>query len=505
MTSNTPRPPAEQPAVAPPSYGPMPPDRLPQEFGQPPGFPQQPAPQARPAPQQFQPQQLPAQPHGVPPQQYQPQPHFRQAPQHAQPQFQQEPRQVQYSQPRLYAVPVHTQQQFRVHAPMAPQAQAVWTQPVRRTETAKVLAWIGAGLLGLGAVVISALLALALGPASFIGTMIVALVPLSLIICSVLLIDMWHPQPKLALIIAVLWGGVASVVITMVIGVARMVAVAVASGGQYAASDVYSAVIEAPMLEEFAKGLGLLILLLAGRKYFNGPLDGLVYGMLVGAGFAFTENILYFSDSLAQGGVGGLFINAILRGGFGLFGHAMYTSMTGIFLGIAARKTGPLGAIGFFFLGLIPAMLLHALWNGIATFAQDEMAMLLLYCLILFPIFVAWVSVIIVLMRSESKLTRVRLGEYANVGWLTHQEVDMLGTWAGRSQGKKWADRYPGGKQVMKKFIHTAAELAFVRQRLLGGRAKQTVQIEERRLLDQLSADRQQLFARVNAGYLVRV
>jgi len=52
-------------------------------------------------------------------------------------------------------------------------------------------------------------------------------------------------------------------------------------------SEVLGTVLQAPVIEEFAKGLGVLLLALLRRRHVDGPVDGVVYAMLVAAGFAF--------------------------------------------------------------------------------------------------------------------------------------------------------------------------------------------------------------------------
>src|SRR5699024_11787194 len=61
--------------------------------------------------------------------------------------------------------------------------------------------------------------------------------------------------------------------------------------------SIIGAVFQAPVVEESTKTVLLVIIVLAARRYFEGPLDGLVYGALIGAGFAFTENILYLGGA----------------------------------------------------------------------------------------------------------------------------------------------------------------------------------------------------------------
>ena len=50
----------------------------------------------------------------------------------------------------------------------------------------------------------------------------------------------------------------------------------------------------APFVEEFAKGLFVVAIVVLRRDQLHGVLDGIVYGALVGIGFAFTEDIFYY-------------------------------------------------------------------------------------------------------------------------------------------------------------------------------------------------------------------
>ena len=56
----------------------------------------------------------------------------------------------------------------------------------------------------------------------------------------------------------------------------------------------------APVTEETLKGLGVLLIYLFRRREFDGIIDGIVYAGLIGAGFAFSENILYLGQRLQR-------------------------------------------------------------------------------------------------------------------------------------------------------------------------------------------------------------
>jgi len=125
----------------------------------------------------------------------------------------------------------------------------------------------------------------------------------------------------------------------------------------------------APLVEETAKALALLLVVALVRDRFGGTLDGIVYGALVGIGFAFTENVVYLTFATLQGGPAGLlrgvYVRALLGGG----NHAAFTATTGAALGWAARRSRPGGRWLVPALGLAFAMLQHVVWNAVAASA----------------------------------------------------------------------------------------------------------------------------------------
>lgn len=125
-----------------------------------------------------------------------------------------------------------------------------------------------------------------------------------------------------------------------------------------------SSIIIAPVAEEIGKGI--FVLWLARSEEFDGPMDGLIYGALVGAGFAYVENFLYALQALGQYGLGSGIVVASIRSVFQIIGHPLYTGITGI--GVGAYSVG-MGK--YRLLRIIPAMLLHALWNGISILTSS--------------------------------------------------------------------------------------------------------------------------------------
>ncbi|MDO5645118.1 MAG: PrsW family intramembrane metalloprotease [Dermabacter sp.] len=397
-----------------------------------------------------------------------------------------------------------------VAPPTSAQPPSAWATQQRRVQELAaapprldVLTFVGWGAVAFLLIALMgafALLFSSFDPGPVFAYTMIAAVSLVTIIGVMLLADRWHPQPIYIVVIAVLWGAAIATSISAVINAAAgfvlsnilqdpLLAVLATTAGTV------------PLVEEITKGLGVLLIFLAFRKHFNGPLDGIIIGALVGAGFAFTENILYYVNASEAAGVSGALLLAFFRGGLGIFGHSIYTSLTGLVIGLVARRFGSIAATLSFVVAVIPGILLHALWNFGATMlpllgdpyspSWSLTSLGLLYGSMLILVAV-WIALIIVVVFEETKMTRARLGEYANKGWLTHEEVTMLGTWKGRREGKRWARGF-GGARVMKRFIRDAADLAFTRQRLTADGGTTRALAEEQRLLNNLTKDRHEL------------
>ncbi|SBS74618.1 PrsW family intramembrane metalloprotease [uncultured Microbacterium sp.] len=371
--------------------------------------------------------------------------------------------------------------------PPAPAAAPALPVPARRGRSAPI--W-GFGILIVLLVALAAYLLTFLGVvASGVG-MLLALLPLAGVLLAIRLVDRWEPEPRSLVVFAIAWGAVAAVAIALLVDI---VLTLVLGDDASPAREAFSTVVQAPLVEEFAKGLGVLLIFAVGRRAFDGPVDGVVYGALVGAGFAFTENILYFATSLIEGGVAETTATFFLRGILSPFAHVMFTAVTGYILGRAARAGRTAGtSVGLWTLGVLGAAALHALWNGSALFA-DFFA---LYATLQVPLFLGFIVGVVLLRREEARLTRTRLGEYAAAGWFSPAEVDMLATAQGRRRAVAWARTLPGDRSAtMRGFIAEATALAAARQRALSGRDPGAAE-DERLFLARTTATRDRLLRR---------
>lgn len=325
--------------------------------------------------------------------------------------------------------------------------------------------------------------------AAFIGA-VVALVPLVVVLLGIRWIDRWEPEPRAALFFAFLWGAGVSTLVSLLINSALSDAVYLSTGSVETAELVGASVI-APVVEESAKGLGVLVLFLARRRFFDGPVDGVVYAATVAAGFAFVENILYFGRSIDV-----LPQVFIMRGLMSPFAHVLFTAAIGIALGIAARSRNRAMWLATLPVGWIIAVALHALWNG-STFTDSFFG---IYLLVQVPLFVGAIIIVLWLRRSERRIIEHRLSEYAAAGWFAPYEVAMLASMPARRAARRWASAAPSGARLMRDFQHRATDLAFLRQRAATGRAQPDHHVAERVMLEQVSTAR----ARMNQAVATR-
>ncbi len=134
----------------------------------------------------------------------------------------------------------------------------------------------------------------------------------------------------------------------------------------------------APFVEEAVKGAALLLLLVLLPIEVNSVRDGIVYGGLVGLGFAVTEAVVYIvQDFVATGepSYAAQLIPRFVLGGIN--GHALYSALLGAGLGLA--RQGDYGRVRKGLIGLgafVLAVAAHSMSNAFGPFALAGFASL---------------------------------------------------------------------------------------------------------------------------------
>ena len=331
---------------------------------------------------------------------------------------------------------------------------------------AGIIAILVALLLGL---IVLLLIGVETGPVALLIGMVSATIPVPIYLVLVLWIDRYEAEPAWMLATAFFWGALVAVFFAFLINTASDAVVQLMTNSVQA-GHTFGAVISAPIVEESAKALIIFIFFFAKKDEFDGVIDGIVYAAMVGLGFAMTENIQYYGKAVMQGGGGALTFLLILRGFLAPFSHPMFTSLTGIGLGLARQSRNT--ALKWIAppLGLVAAMSMHSIWNGSGVLFGG-VAFILTYLLIMIPAFFLMLVVIALALRREGQIVREYLISDFQGGLFTPDEYKRLGSVFGR-MGFSFNALTQGGFshwRAARQLNQTASELAFHRSRVARG------------------------------------
>lgn len=304
------------------------------------------------------------------------------------------------------------------------------------------------------------------GASALIIGILFATLPIPIYVLLILWIDRYESEPLWMLAMAFFWGATFAAFMAIIIN--SLIGRALAESYDLITGRFYAMVVSAPIVEEFSKGIVLFILFWWKRDEFDGVIDGIVYAGMVGLGFAMTENFKYYGEAAMMGGnnLTGLFI---LRGAISPFAHPLFTSMTGIGLGLARQSSNKAIKALMPILGLLAAMLLHFTWNRSAISGAG--VFFLVYGLVMLPIFTGAIVSIIFALRREGHIVREHLWYDCQRGLFSLDEYYRLCNIRGRMGASFRALRWGGFRlwRTRMKFNQTASELAFHRSRVRRG------------------------------------
>ena len=306
------------------------------------------------------------------------------------------------------------------------------------------------------------------GPVALMLGLLTATIPVPLYIILVLWIDRYEAEPLWMLATAFFWGALVATFFAFLLNTTSQGMVGSLSNAN--AGEAFAAVISAPIVEEIGKAFILLIFFFWKKDEFDGVVDGIVYASMTALGFAMTENILYYGKAANEGGGEMLTPVWIIRGFFAPLSHPLFTSLTGIGLGLA-RQSNNL-AVKFLMpvLGLLMAIFMHSIWNGSAVFGGGAV-FVVTYIVVMIPAFIIMLVVIGLALRREGQVVREFLVIDLERGTLTREEYDQLGSIIGRMGSSFSALSKSGvkGWRARMRFNQLASELAFHRSRVSRG------------------------------------
>jgi RsiW-degrading membrane proteinase PrsW (M82 family) len=299
--------------------------------------------------------------------------------------------------------------------------------------------------------------------------------------------DRYEKEPLGLLIAAFLWGAVPAILFSLIVEL--VLDIPISQFVEPVTASLIGAAVIAPFVEEVFKGLALLLLLLFFRREFDSPLDGIIYGGLVGFGFAAVENVFYFAGEFMESGAGGMVLLAIFRAFLFGLNHALFTGLTG--LGLALARTSPDWPVKVAapVVGFSAGLVSHAVHNGSVTlgaelcwpcliaFASDWGGVLILFVVII------WSTVrekqwIVDFLADEVALGLIDQADYQVICSYTSR-LAMRAEALFRGEFRRWWD--------LGRYYRLATKLAFNKRRLAHFPAERDTRAEVKLLRRQVA------------------
>jgi protease PrsW len=292
----------------------------------------------------------------------------------------------------------------------------------------------------------------------FLFSLIAASIPTLLYVAIIYWVDRYEREPLWLLSAAFFWGAVPSIILALIFNEVFSIPLYLLAGPDM--GDFLTAALIAPPVEEIAKGLALLLIFLFWHREIDSWLDGIIYGAMVGMGFAMVENIFYYMHEYEMSGMEGFSILVFLRGVIFGLNHALYTAMTGLGIAIARlsskRSTRLLAPLA----GLSVAIFLHFLHNFTVSFGN-------LICLV--ALFVNWGStfffliIIIWSLAQERRWIREYLREEVDLELITPEQYEVATSGIARLQkrlGYLFSGQWRNYRRTLQ-FYDRCSKLAF--------------------------------------------
>jgi protease PrsW len=262
--------------------------------------------------------------------------------------------------------------------------------------------------------------------------LIVAVAPMLALLFFIWWVDRYDREPLKYVLGAFLWGGFGAIALS-ILGTEAGIRI-LGSLVNNAGFD-FPAVVLAPFIEEFMKGLVVFFLLRVVQ--FDNVTDGLVYGAASGLGFGMTENFMYFTQ--VAGASPGfewlnlLFVRSMMTANMHFAASATFGA------GISRLKDGGKNAwmsVGIFYL---LAVFLHASWNFLVTSRIEAYWGIAIIILIIYIIFI--IVLFVKGIMGERKQREVVLLEEFDLGVLPTEHRPVLKSYMAMRRGN-WFPEY---------------------------------------------------------------
>jgi RsiW-degrading membrane proteinase PrsW (M82 family) len=303
---------------------------------------------------------------------------------------------------------------------------------------------------------------------------------------AIYLLDLYEREPMSLVLGSLVWGAVAATALSGIANEGWGLVVARLGGPVFAAQ--WTSALTAPFVEETLKAAGIVLIYLIARDEMDDVMDGFVYGAMCGLGFAIVEDVFYFV-AIFGGSPGGVLAGFYVRVvSSGLYGHVLYTGLTGIGIAyfVSRRDEASLSKRLLVAGGLFgTAVFGHFLWNspllnffpGSVKGPSDWLAIPLAAAVKGVPLLVFVVVLVRLAHRRERMWLELALQQEVDSAALTPSELRvLLDRGARRRSRREMRDR--AGEQaqrLLKRLQREQINLAMVRTRAHGQETRELV------------------------------
>ncbi|AEV81146.1 hypothetical protein ACWT_0132 [Actinoplanes sp. SE50] len=332
--------------------------------------------------------------------------------------------------------------------------------------------WVVITLLAAGAVRMSQLLArfLHLYPIATItalGLFALLAVPFWMFVQE---LDFLEREPAGLLAVAFAWGGVVATSVSIP-GSTALENLIAKLGSPGLAAD-WGAALAGPTVEEIAKTLGVVAIVLIARSQVNSVLDGVVYGALVGLGFQIVEDIVFAIGAVALAGQGDEVrpvITTFLVRGFlaGVWSHTLFGALAGAGIGYLVVHTDRSRSrrLTMAGLALFGAWASHVLWNS--PLFRDGLGngAVALLAVLTFKGLPPLLLILFLVRRAHDREAEYYVARLAGLGdpeVITEAELHALGSGARRAAARRHAGDRAGrrARSAVRRLQRAQARLA---------------------------------------------
>lgn len=294
-------------------------------------------------------------------------------------------------------------------------------------------------------------------------SIIAAAIPALFYVALIYWVDRYEKEPWWLLVTAFLWGAVPSIIIAFIFNTLFSLPIYLLVDGSI--GDALAASLIAPPVEESVKGFAVLGIFFLWRHEIDSPLDGIIYGAMVGMGFAMVENVFYFVNVFNEGGIEAWGMNVFMRAVIFGLNHALFTSVTGLGVALARMSTNPAARLVLPVGGWMGAMFLHFLHNAAVSFNSALCFVALItdwggiFLLLLIIVWALW---------QERNWLRKYLAEEVQLGTLTVNQYQLAvsGRQRSRTLFHALTSQGLGAYGHNRRFFQRCSELAYKKHHL---------------------------------------